>query len=437
MFELLVILLLVLVNALLSGTEMAVVSARRAKLQAAAEAGSTRAAAVLRLRHDPERFLATVQVGITLVGAIAGAFGGASFKAVLQPFFAGLPGCAEIADDLAFGTVVALITFLSVVFGELIPKSLALRHAESMAVMMARPVLVLEWLARPVIWFLVKSSNLVLRPLNDSTNFVESRLSREDLAAMVSEATGQSDLPSDAAQVLARAIEFSSLSAADVMVPRRWVVAVPIHADEASLRQALLVAGHRRVPLYRQSLDDLTGYVLREDVMARLWDHQPLDLAAIERPAYFVPESMPASRLLRELQARRQQMAVVVDEAGSIAGIATLEDLLEELVGEIVNERDPVHADELRRQDDGTWLCTGQMSIRDFVRASGIEIEAPDDVRTLGGLMVHHNGGNIPAQGAVLDLPGGVRLTAIEGSVRRARRVQVSAAVARLPAGRP
>jgi putative hemolysin len=425
MFELLVILLLVLVNALLSGAEMAVVSARRAKLQAAADAGSGNAATVLRLRHDPERFLATVQVGITLVGAMAGAFGGASLTAVLTPWLAEIPGCAGIASDLAFGIVVGLITFLSVVFGELIPKSLALRHAESIALVMARPVLVLEWLARPVIWLLVKSSNLVLRPFHDSTNFVESKLSREDLAAMVDEATGQSDLSTETAQVLARAIDFSGLRAGDVMVPRRWVVALPITADEAALRHALLDAGHSRVPVYEGSLDELRGYVLREDVMVRLWDRQPMDLATLLRPAYFVPETMPAATVLRELQVRRLQLAIVVEESGGVSGIVTIEDLLEELVGEIFHERDAATSAEWKADADGAWLVPGQLGIRDFARAAGVELEAPDDVRTLSGLMVHLAGGVIPPQGAVLTTESGLRLEAVEVGPRRVRLVRV------------
>ncbi|MFY9341750.1 MAG: hemolysin family protein [Planctomycetota bacterium] len=424
MFELLIILLLVLVNALLSGSEMAVVSARRGKLQASADGGSRSAKAVLRLRGDPEQFLATVQVGITLVGAIAGAFGGSAFAGVLTPLLARIPGCAEAADEIAFGVVVALITYLSVVFGELIPKSLALRHAEPIAMAMARPVQLLELLARPLIWLLVKSSNLVLRPFHDSTNFVESKLTRDDLAAMVSDATSQSDLTATTRQVLQRAIDFSGARVADVMVPRRWAVVLPKSADEQAIRHALLVAGHRRVPVYETAVDEIVGYVLREDVMALLWDKQPLSLAPVVRPPYFVPETMPADRALRELQARRLHLAIVVDEAGSFSGLVTLEDLLEELVGEIFNERDVEAPNAAKREADGAWLAPGLLGVREFHRLTGIDLDAPEDVRTIGGLMVHLAGGSLPAQGAVIAMPG-VSLEAVEVSARRVRSVRV------------
>jgi putative hemolysin len=424
MVELFVILILVLINGLLSGSEMAVVSARRAKLQAAAKGGSRNAQAVLELRHDPEQFLATVQIGITLVGAIAGAFGGSSLARVIEPTIAGIPGCTAIADEIAFGVVVVLITYLSVVFGELIPKSLALRHAERMAMTMARPVRALEILAKPLIWLLVKSSNLVLRPFHDSTNFVESKLTRDDIAAMLQEATSQSDLPPATRQVMERAVAFAGALVADVMIARRWVVVLPRDADEQALRHALLVAGHRRVPVHDARTDEVLGYVLREDVMARLWDRQPIEVAAMLRQPFFVPASMQADAALREMQVRRVHLAVVVDENGSFLGIVTLEDLLEELVGEIFHERDAAPTGEARREVDGAWLLPGLMPVREVERLTGIAFDGPRDVRTIGGLVVHLAGGDLPPQGATFAAVGAT-LQAIEVSARRVRSVRV------------
>lgn len=424
MTELLIIVLLVLVNALLSGSEMAVVSARSPKLQAAADAGSRAARTVLALRRDPEQFLATVQVGITLVGALAGAFGGSSLARVVEPLIAGIPGCAQIAGELAFGAVVVLITYLSVVLGELIPKSLALRYAEPMAMMMARPVRVLELLAKPLVWVLVKSSNLVLRVFHDSTNFVESKLTRDDLAAMVSEATRQSDLPATTRQVLQRAMDFTAARVDDVMVPRRWVVTLSRDSDEHAVRDAMLGAGHRRVPVLDPNSDDILGYVLREDIMAQLWDRRPIDAKAAMRPAYFVPESMPAERAVREMQARRTQLAVVVDEGGAFSGIVTLEDLLEELVGEIFNERDNVPTTGLQREASGVWLVPGLSPVRETERETGLDLDAPDEARTVGGLMIHLAGGSLPEQGAIFSSGQGT-LEAVEVSSRRVRSVRL------------
>jgi putative hemolysin len=425
MLEFLILLALVLLNAVLSGTEMAVVSARRSKLQSEADRGNRRARAALDLRTDPERFLATVQVGITLVGALAGAFGGATFAKVLEPWIAAIPGCEAAADEIAFGLVVAIITYLSVVIGELIPKSLALRHAETIAMAMAKPMRVLEAIASPIIWLLVKSSNLLLKPFHDSTNFVESKLTREDLAAMVTEATEQSDLPASARQVLERAVEFSSLRLADVMVHRRWVVALNKNADRKELRAALVDAGHRRVPVYEGAVDNVVGYVLRDDVMANLWDGTAIDVAALMRPAFFLPETTPAERALRELQSRHLHLAIVLDEHGGLCGIVTLEDLIEELVGEIFHERDIGVGDTIRKQADGSWLVQGAVDVREFERSSGIEIECPEDVRSMGGLLLHLAGGMLPAKDAKLQTTDGVVFEVVEVSARRVRLLRV------------
>ncbi|HEU4417993.1 MAG TPA: hemolysin family protein [Planctomycetota bacterium] len=425
MVELLTIFALILFNALLSGAEMAVVSSRRAKLQAAADRGSRRARAALRLRNDPERFLATVQIFLTLVGAIAGVYGGSALAGVLTPIVEQVPAFATVAQEVSKVLVVCLITYLSVVVGELIPKSLALRYAEPIATVLARPVQVLEVVARPMVWLLMRSSNLVLRAFHDSTTFVESKLAREDLAAMVSEATTQSELSPTTRRVFEHALEFSTLKVGDVMVPRRWVVALPKDASVTALKKALVAAGHRRVPVYEGSIDGIAGYLLRDDVLAVLWDGKPIDLPAMLRPAYFVPESMPAERALRELQARRLHLAVVVDEHGSVQGIVTLEDLLEELVGEIYNERDVETFDAAKKEADGAWLVQGNLDVRAFTRISGIDLDEPDEARSMGGLVVHLAGGSLPDKGAIFAAGNGTTLEAAEVSVRRVRMVRV------------
>jgi putative hemolysin len=427
--ELLTIFALILLNAVLSGAEMAVVSSRRARLQAAADRGSRRARAALRLRNDPERFLATVQIFITLGGAIAGVYGGSTLIAVLTPIVERVPAFATVAKQVSSVLVVALITYLSVVVGELIPKSLALRYAEPIATVLARPVQVLEVVARPMVWLLMRSSNLVLRAFHDSTTFVETKLAREDLAAMVSEATSQSGLSPTTRQVFEHALEFSTLKVGDVMVPRRWVVALPKDASVGALKKAMVAAGHRRVPIYEGSIDGIAGYLLRDDVLAVIWDGKAIDLHAMLRPAYFVPESMPADRALRELQARRLHLAVVVDEHGSVQGIVTLEDLLEELVGEIYNERDVETFDAVKKEADGVWLVQGNLDVRAFTRISGIDLDEPEEARSMGGLVVHLAGGSLPDKGATFPAGNGTTLEAAEVSVRRVRMVRVRQAL--------
>ena len=420
MLELLLILLLVLGGGVLAGAEMAIVTARRGRLEQAAVAGSARARAALRLRKHPERFLATVQIGITLVGAIAGAYGGSSLAVQLEPWLRDF-GCGEAAGELAFGLVVALVTYLSVVFGELVPKSLALRFADRYALVMARPMVMLGFLARPVVWLLSTSSNLVLRLFGDRTNFVEGKLTREDLEHLIEEASTGGGIDASTERLVTRALEFSQLRVADVMVPRRFMVALSEQADVAALRAAMLQSGHRRVPVYTASIDEITGYVLREDVLATLWDGGQPSIAALRRAPFFVPETMPVERALRELQQRRLHLAIVVEEHGGTAGLVTLEDLLEELVGEIFHEHDAAPPRPIQRESADVWRLQGSAPLRDVERELDLTLPERGDGRTIAGLLVTLAGDRVPTTGERFPLAPGLVLEVVEASPRRVR----------------
>jgi len=418
--ELLLILGLVLLGGVLAGAEMAIVTARRGRLEQAAAAGSPRARAALRLRQQPERFLATVQIGITLVGAFAGAYGGSTLAASLEPWLRDL-GCGDAAGELAFALVVALVTYLSVVFGELVPKSLALRFADRYALLVARPMGLLGQLARPVVWLLSTSSNLVLRLFGDRTNFVEGKLTREDLEHLVEEAKTGGGIDASTERLVSRALEFSSLTVGDVMVPRRFLRALPESAGPAELRAAMLQHGHRRVPVFAGSVDEITGYVLREDVLQRLWDGQDLAIPALRRAPFFVPESMPAERALRELQQRRLHLAIVVEEDGGTAGLVTLEDLVEELVGEIFHEHDEAPPRPIQAEGAGRWRLLGSVPLRELDRELELRLDERGEARTVAGLLVELAGDRVPTAGETFALPDGDSLEVVEASPRRVR----------------
>lgn len=421
--ELAILIGLILLNGLFSGAEIALVTVRATRLEELAGAGSRGAAAALRLKRDPERLLATVQVAITVVGAGAAAFGGAAFAADLAPVIATIEPLAAASAEIALTIVVAVVSYLSLVLGELVPKSLGLRGAESYALVAARPIEWLAILARPAVWFLMKSSNAVLRLFGDRTTFIEGRISREELIAIVDEASEKGGVDPEAGEIASRALDLSELTAHDVMVHRRYVVGLPESATPEKLREALLVEGHRRVPIYGESIDDVKGYVSWRDVLERLWDGRSIDVPSMLRPCWFVPDSTGAMELLREMQRRRTQMAVVVDEHGGTAGIVTLEDLLEELVGEIESEHD-TGDDWLVKEPGGASLVQGTASIRDVNRALELELEEPDDVTTLSGLCVRLAGGRLPKKGEVLRTFG-ASLEAVEVSNRRVRLVRI------------
>jgi len=418
--ELLILFMLVLAGGVLAGAEMAVVTARRGRLERLAADGSHRARAALSLRTNPERFLASVQVGITLLGAIAGAFGGTAFASQLEPLCRWLGGGAA-SPEIAFVFVVLAVTYLSVVFGELVPKSLALRFADRYAVAIAQPMIVLGWIARPVVWTLTVSSNLVLRLFGDRTNFLEAQLTREDLEHLVEEASTGGGIDDGTSQLMTRALEFTRLRVKDVMVSRRFVQAVPLDADPAQLRAVMVDAGRRRVPVYDGSIENMVGYVLREDVLACLWDGRTPKIADLRREPFFVPEVMPGERALREMQQRQVHMAIVVDEHGGIAGLVTLEDLVEELVGEIFHEGDGAPPKPLQREADGTWLLQGTVTLRDVWRELDIELPERGEGRTVSGLLVALAGERVPSAGERFAVAAGLELEVVEASLRRVR----------------
>lgn len=238
--EILIILALVLANGIFAGAEIAVIALRKSRLAQLVDEGRAGARSILALRNEPERFLATVQVGITVVGATAAAFSGASLAARLTPVLERVPAISHVAEDVALAIVIAVVSYLSLVFGELVPKSIALRASEAYALLAARPLRALAWLARPLIWFLTSSSNLVLRPLGDSTSFTESRLSPDELQQLVEEAAKVGSLDEGTSEIASRALDFGSLTAADVMIPRNRVNGIPRNASPADVRRILL-----------------------------------------------------------------------------------------------------------------------------------------------------------------------------------------------------
>lgn len=421
--ELLIIVALILANGIFAGAEIAVVSVRRTRLEELKGGGTTAAAAVLELQQHPERFLATVQIGITVVSATAAAFGGASLEERLVPWFEQVPALALYAHQLALTAVVVLVSFLSIVLGELVPKSLALRSAERYALVLGRPLVLLSALARPAVWLLTATSNLVLRPFGDRTNFTEAH-SAEELQLLVKEATRGGTVHPEAGVIAARALEFAELSAADVMVPRQRVVMLSRRANDLEVRTVLLEHPHTRIPIWEGREDNICGYINAKDVLALAWGEKLIVLEDLLRPPFFAPEVQPAVELLKEMRRQRVPMAIIVDEQGGMAGIVTFEDLVEELVGEIFSEH--AEADELYRwEGDGSVRANGAAPIRELNRNLNLRLPEDEGFSTIAGLCLARTG-RIPGAGEQIELEG-YRLEVLEASPRRVRTVRIVA----------
>jgi putative hemolysin len=416
---------LIFLNGVFSGSEIAVLSLRKTRLQELLDAGKPGARAVARLREHPERFLAAVQIGITVVSATAAAFSGASLSARLSPVLAAIPGVGEAADPIAFGLVVAFVSFLSLVLGELVPKSLGLRYGETYALVIGRPLAWIARIATPAVWLLTSASNLVLRLFGDRTTFSEARLSREELTQLMDEAAIAGSLDVHAGEIATRALQFDTLDAADVMVSRRDIQAVRRDVTSAELASIANRNGHARVPVYGENLDDVLGVVNVREALGQVLATGALHLEAVLHPAPFVPESMSAPKLLRELQRLHSHVAIVVDERGTVRGLVTMEDLLEEMVGEIFSENDaprPMTGVEA----DGSYVVEGGLAVHEANRDLELTLPESDEYSTVAG-MCNALAGRIPSVGATLDV-GELRIEVLEASARRVRRVRISQA---------
>jgi putative hemolysin len=424
--ELLIILGLVVFNGVFAGAEIALIAMRRTRLRELAASGSRGARAALALKDQPERLLATVQIGITAVGASAAAYGGSTIARDLTPVLEDLR-FGRAADEAAFGIVVVGITYLSVVLGELVPKSLALHAAERYALAVARPLVWLAALVRPVVWLLAGSANLVLRVFRDRTTFAESRHSPEELQQFVEDAAESGSLDPRAGEIAARAFEFGDLPVSAVMVPRRQIVAIDASAPPEAVRDAIIRGGFARYPVHDGHLEGVRGYVVAREVLGALAAGQPLDLAALVRRLHFVPDTTQAATALKELQRLRAPMALVVHEVGAVVGLLTIEDLVEELVGEILSEGDEPPPP-IEPEEDGSFVVPGAMAVHEVSRA--LDLALPEDeADTIGGLCVALRGW-IPRAGERFELPDGVVLEVVDSTPRRVLSVRVRRAPA-------
>lgn len=423
MFDFLVIAALIVSNGVFAGAEIALLSVRKTRLSEFIRRRDKRALAVKALRDRPERFLATLQIGLTVVGTSAATLGGAHGADTVAVWLTHLGMDRGSASTFALVLMVVVIAFLELIVGELVPKSLALRFSDSVSFAVARPVLFLSHVMRPLVWLLTSVSNLVLRAFGDKTTFTEARLSRDELQELVEEAAKTGSVDPRASEIASRALEFEGISVAEVMVPRNRVVALRRGAPPEEVQRVILEEGHSRMPVYDGSIDNIAGYVVARDVLALAWEKGLIQLEDILRPPYVVGERTRALDLLREMQRRRVQMAVVTDEHGGLAGLVTIEDLIEELVGDIFSEDDEPDKI-LEKEASGTAIAQGWAPVRKVNRELELDLPVGADRTTIAGLCMSLAQA-IPQAGERLTTEDGTVLEVIEASPRRVRRVRI------------
>lgn len=364
LWEALIVLLLILLNGLLAMSELAIVSSRRVRLQHLAARGNAGARAALRLIGHPARFLATVQVGITLIGIVAGAFGGATLAAPLGHWLDGFPAIAPHGESIAIVAVVAVITYLSLVIGELVPKRVALRSPERVAVRVARPMLVLSQIGAPAVWLLGSSTELVLRLLGIKGGREET-VSEEEVRALITEGTRAGVFAPQEKAMIEGVLRLADRTVRATMTPRADVVWIDLEDPPEVQHERIRTARHTRLLLCRRDIDELVGVVSTGDLLHRVLAGGALDLEAAAVRPLIVHESLPVLRLLEMLRSAPINLAVVVDEYGSLQGVVTPSDILETVAGAVPERGEAVEAHVVQR-DDGSWLVDGTMPADEF-----------------------------------------------------------------------
>jgi putative hemolysin len=386
--EVFFIAILILFNGYLAGTEIAVVTARKSRVQQMVESGKRNAKILLRLKDNPDRFLATIQIGITGVSVLASAVGGAAAVEVIKPALQTVPikAISIAAQPIAIGIVVVLITYFSVIFGELVPKSIALMHPETVGLWTARTVDAFSKVASIFVKFLTFSTSLVLSPFGRKPFSERAYITEEEVRMLIKEGGKHGVFEPAEEKILQSIFEFTDMSAKEVMVPDIQIVAIPIDKSPMEIRSIIEEEQFSRYPVYGKDLHDIRGILYAKDFLTLLTKTGQVDIRKIIKSPFFIPETMKISLLLREMQKRRTHIALVVDEYGGISGLVTIEDLLEEIVGEIRDEHDVESPVVLLK--DGTLLIDASISLKDLKEDHSIPLPESPEYETLGGFLM-------------------------------------------------
>lgn len=400
--EIAIILVLTVVNGVLAMSELAVVSSRPARLKVLSDQGSKGAATALRLADHPGRFLSTVQIGITLVGVLSGAFSGATLGVRASGGLQGLGLSPFAAEWLGVGSVVVLITYLSLIIGELVPKQIALRDPERVAVMVAPAMALLSRVAAPLVWLLDGSGKLILALLGQKNDGGD-RVTEEEVKTIIAEAETAGVIERDEGEMIAGVMRLADRTANALMTPRREVEVVNLAEPLDSIRQRLRTTRRSRLPVQDGDADSIIGIVLVKDLIEALGTRSRPDIASLVQEAPVVLDRTPALDVLRALRASNAHMTLVFDEYGHFEGIITANDVLEAIVGALPDETDEEPA--IVTRADGSLLIGGWMAADEFAAQLGVPVDLDADFHTVAGFVLHEMQ-RLPSVGESFDKAG-------------------------------
>jgi len=382
------IFILILINGYLSGTEIAVVTARKSHIKQLAETGQKNAKIFLRLKEEPDRFLATIQIGITIVGVLASAIGGAAAIEVIKPVLQNVPikVVSAASDPLAIGIVVVIITYFSLIFGELVPKSIALAHPETIGLRTARSIDILSKVTSIFVKILTFSTAMVLSPFGGKPFTERAYVTEEEIKSLIKEGGKHGVFEPAEEKILQSIFAFTDMSAKEVMVPDTRMVAIQIDQAPKDIMTLVETEQFSRYPVFGKNLNDIRGVLYAKDFLTNLAKTGQVDIRKIIKTPFFIPETMKISLLLKEMQKKRVHLALVVDEHGGISGMVTIEDLLEEIVGEIRDEYDVENP--VVKMADGALLVDASVSLKDLKEDYNLHFPESPEYETLGGFLM-------------------------------------------------
>lgn len=425
--QLLVQVILILLNALFAATEIAVLSLNGTKLKKLKEKGDKTADKLLKLVEEPSGFLSTIQIGITLAGFLGSAFAAEGFSDPLVHW---------LYDDLGFTTfslgtlntlavivITIILSYFTLIFGELVPKRIAMQKSYEVAKLSCGIVRTVAFVMRPVVAFLSFSTNAILRLLHLKTEAEEEQVSEEEIRMMVDLGEETGVLDEDEKEWITNVFEFDDTPVRDIMVRAGEVIAVSIDATKEEILKLISEEGISRLPVYGENLNDIIGILHAKDFLIELQKKQPFNLKEMLHSAYFVPEQVTADVLFKDMQTRRLHFAVVINEFGEVSGIVTMEDLLEEIVGNIYDEYDDQEQPEIRKLSENKWKVSGNIDIEDLLEEIPLPVEPNDAYDTLGGLVLYMLG-SVPKDGTRFRLElGGYSLLVINVDHHRIQEV--------------